>query len=71
MKYIIDRFEGDYAVVEDEHKGMKDIHLKDLPKEVQEGDVLVMMEDTYHIDLEETQKRKRKTQEIMDELWNE
>lgn len=69
MKYIIDRFEGDYAVVEDENKLMMDIHLKDLPKEVQEGDVLVKNGDSYSVDLGETERRKKKIQELVDDLW--
>lgn len=69
MKYIINRFEGDYAVVEDENKLMMDIHLKDLPKEVQEGDVLVKNGDSYSVDLGETERRKKKIQELVDDLW--
>lgn len=69
MKYIINRFEGDYAVVEDENKLMMDIHLKDLPKEVQEGDVLVKIGDSYSVDLGETERRKKKIQELVDDLW--
>lgn len=69
MKYIIDRFEGDYAVVEDENKLMVDIQLEDLPKEVQEGDVLVKIGDSYSVDLGETERRKKKIQELVDDLW--
>ncbi|RBP58207.1 DUF3006 family protein [Alkalibaculum bacchi] len=69
MKYIIDRFEGDYAVVEDENKLMMDIQLEDLPKEVQEGDVLVKIGDSYSVDLGETERRKKKIQELVDDLW--
>ncbi|WP_303863996.1 DUF3006 domain-containing protein [Alkalibaculum bacchi] len=69
MKYIINRFEGDYAVVEDENKLMMDIHLKDLPKEVQEGDVLVKIGDSYSVDLGETERRKKTIEELVDDLW--
>lgn len=69
MKYIIDRFEGDYAVVEDENKLMMDVHLKDLPKEVKEGDVLVKIGESYSVDLGETERRKKTIEELVDDLW--
>ena len=40
MKGIIDRFEVDYAVVEFEGRKMVDIHKKNLPVGLKEGDVI-------------------------------
>lgn len=69
MKYTIDRFEGDYALLEDENRLMKDILIKDLPDEAKEGDVLVKIGDSYSVDLGETERRKKKIQELADDLW--
>ncbi len=42
MKVIIDRFEGKYAVCEKKNLEMIDIEIDKLPKEVKEGDVLII-----------------------------
>jgi hypothetical protein len=50
-KYTIDRFEGNYAVCEDEKKVIIKIPKYKLPLECKEGDVLIQDEDgMYHID---------------------
>ena len=54
---IIDRIEGDTAVVEitDEFADMK---ISELPKDAKEGDVLVLVDGVYAVDKEATRKRK-------------
>ena len=69
MKYVIDRFEGKYAILEDENKMMIDILISDLPEGMEEGDVLIKEGDVYVIDQLETQRRKEKLRELMDDLW--
>ncbi len=64
MKFIIDRFEGNYAVVELENKEMINISKKILPEEACEGNVISVV-----IDQEETMKRKKKIKQLMDDLW--
>ena len=63
MKYIIDRFEGDFAVLEIE-KGkfvnMPKIFLED----AKEGDVVVIT-----IDKSETKERKEKIENLMNDLF--
>lgn len=63
MKIIIDRFEGDFAVVETDEKVMLNIP-KSLVPGSREGDVISIV-----IDEEETQKRKDNIQKLMDDLW--
>jgi len=63
LKVIIDRFEGDFAVVETDDKVIVNL-LKFLIPGAKEGDVI-----SIRIDEEETQKRKDKIQKIMDDLW--
>ena len=65
MKVIIDRFEGDYAVVEID-KG----NFVNLPKELvpnaKEGDVIII-----RVDHEETNKRKEHVKDLMNQLFED
>lgn len=63
MKVIIDRFEGEYAVVETEDKIMFNLP-KALVLGSREGDVI-----SIEIDEEETNNRKNHIQNLMDDLW--
>ncbi len=65
MKVIIDRFEGDYAVVE------LDIgHFVNMPKELvldaKEGDVVEII-----VNHQETEKRKKHIQDLMNDLFED
>ena len=65
MKVIIDRFEGDYAVVEI-NKG-KFVNLpKELVPDAKEGDVIVIT-----IDQDETEMRKEHVKELMNQLFED
>ena len=65
MKVIIDRFEGDYAVVELPDMSTVDMPIQLVPEGAKEGDVLII-----EIDIEETKKREEQIKKLMDELWN-
>jgi hypothetical protein len=56
---IVDRIEGNYAVVELEDKKITNIKLDILPQDIKEGDV-INIQDCITIDLEETHRRKDK-----------
>ncbi|KNZ40606.1 DUF3006 domain-containing protein [Acetobacterium bakii] len=62
---IIDRFEGEFAVVELSDKTFINIPLSELPKSSKEGDVLII-----GIDQKETEKRKERIKDLMDDLWS-
>ncbi|GAW92763.1 DUF3006 domain-containing protein [Calderihabitans maritimus] len=62
---VIDRFEGDMAVIEYNGKTF-DLPRSLLPEEAKEGDVLKM---SIEIDKEETEKRRKKIEKLMDELF--
>jgi len=64
VKVIIDRFEGDYAVVELPDMTMVDMPRSLIPEGAKEGDVLVI-----GIDPDETDKRKERIKKLMDDLW--
>ena len=61
---IIDRFEGDFAVVETE-EGFINIPRKDIPSNANEGDVLKLS-----LDNNETEKRKERIDVMMNSLFN-
>jgi hypothetical protein len=63
LKVIIDRFEGDYAVVETEDKIMVNLPKLLIPG-AKEGDVI-----SISIDEEETKQRKDNISKLMDDLW--
>lgn len=69
MKYIIDRFEGNLAVCEDEQGNMVNINRNKLPSSASEGDVLVPSLTRFVIEENETSKRKNSIEGLMKELW--
>lgn len=67
-KYIIDRFEGDYAVLEREKGGTIDVLKSDLP-EAREGDVILLENGFYRVDKEDTLRRQELIAEKMRKLF--
>lgn len=58
MIYSIDRFEGEYAVLE--HDGTCSDFLREkLPAEAKEGDLLEWSEDSWHILKQETDSKRQ------------
>ena len=68
MKLIVDRFEGKYAICEDENCNMKNILKEELPANVKAGDVIVKLNNNFLVDYEETKKRKKYIEELFDSL---
>lgn len=66
--YIIDRFEGDIAVVE-ANDTMLEIPRRLLPSDAQEGDVLQKDGDAYLVDRDATEKRKEEINRLMKGIW--
>ena len=67
-QYIIDRFEGEYAVCE--HDGeMVDIAKVFLPKNAKTGDVIVECDGKYMIDQKQTDERRKRVIQLQDELF--
>ena len=69
MRIIIDRFEGNYVVCEKEDKTMMDILKTKVPFEAKEGDVLILHNNMFTIDIDETEKRHRKVEKLTEGLW--
>lgn len=63
-RMTIDRFDGIYAICEDKDKAFFAIELGELPKGAKAGDVLLITDEgTLQIDVEETERRRRRIQE--------
>jgi hypothetical protein len=65
MQCIVDRFEGDYAVIEYYDK-MLNLPKVFLPMEIREGDVLDVI---ILLDYNETNKLKSEISELMEDVW--
>lgn len=64
MRLIIDRFEGDFAIVELENGETVDISKKIIPDNVIEGDVIDIT-----VNKEETKKIKEIIEKLCEDLW--
>lgn len=69
MKGIIDRFVGDYAVVEFTGRRMVEIHKRDLPAGLKEGDAIRNTDGAYVFDEVETERIRKETKTMFDKLW--
>jgi hypothetical protein len=72
MKYlIIDRFEGNYAVCEQEDKSMINVPKYKLPLNCNEGDSLILDSDgMYQKDTQNSQNREKRISEKMNRLFD-
>jgi hypothetical protein len=67
---IIDRFEGEYAVLETD-SGMKNVPRDMLPEESREGDVVELKNGAYTINKKAAEKRRRELREKLKKLQKE
>lgn len=59
QEYIIDRFEGEFAICELPSGAHENYPIEQLPKGVKEGDLLIREGDRFVIDREKTEQRRR------------
>lgn len=69
MKVIIDRFDGIYAVCEKEDKTIINIEVSRCPKNIKEGDILIIQSDKIKLDNESTETRKKYIEKLTEDLW--
>ncbi|MEO2222998.1 DUF3006 domain-containing protein [Priestia megaterium] len=70
IKGIIDRFEEGFAVVEIE--GITKDYPKDIfPEDTQVGDVVYITGNKVKVDRQETKKREKEIEDLMNELWED
>ena len=69
-KLIIDRFEGTYAICEDQEKKMFAISLNELPQGAKPGNVLqISGAGELSVDQEETERRRKKMAGLQSKLF--
>ena len=68
-KYVIDRFEGDYAVLEDPITNEPEDFLKaDMPTGARPGQTVVMQNGKWVIDYDDTNKRHDRIKSMFDRI---
>lgn len=67
--FTVDRIEGDIAVLECENGDCVNIELKNLPKNIKEGDVLNFENGSCFLDESETKARSEKIKKMMESLF--
>lgn len=68
MRYVLDRIEGNHAVLECEDGKNLIILKNELPLTAKEGDVINYINSRYVVDLEETNNLKNRLNEKMKKL---
>lgn len=67
-RFIVDRFEGDKAVLECENGETAVFERRSLPKNIKEGDVLRFDNGSCYLNAEETARRRKKIRTLMESL---
>jgi hypothetical protein len=70
IKGIIDRFEGEFAILEIEGEN-RIVKKRDIPPEAKEGEVMVFSQNNWIIDKNATAQRKINIDKLANELWSE
>ena len=68
-KYVIDRIEGKYAILEKENGEMLEIFIENIEGNFKEGDILVKEGQSFKVNEEFTKLRKEKINNIMKNMW--
>ena len=71
MLVIVDRIEGQLAVIEFPDRTTKDIPVNELPKDLKPGDCFLYNDGLFFAAPEETLKRKAKMDELIKSMWND
>lgn len=69
--YIVDRFEGDYIILETPDGSMVDVERNKVIGKVNEGDCLVYENNHFLVDEKKTEKRRQEIAEKMKGMWND
>ena len=70
MKGIVDRFEGDFVVIEIEGN-TKDVPKETLNPSVKVNDVVELVDGKWIVKEEETEKRRKEIKALMDSVWED
>lgn len=69
MKWIVDRIEENLAILENEEtKQKKEIDISTLPFLIKEGSILIEKNQTYLLDIENEQKKRKEIKDKFERL---
>lgn len=70
-EYTVDRFEGDYVILEDRKTNeIKNVKKDMLPENIKEGSILQYVNEKYVLDEERTKEEMNRIKDRMKNLWN-
>lgn len=69
--YIVDRIEENYIVLEDYKSDIININKNEFSENINEGDVLIKIDNKYILDKNKTRNRKENINKILKTLWEE
>jgi hypothetical protein len=70
MKGIVDRFEGDFVVIEIEGN-TKDILKKQVDSSVKVNDVVELVDGKWMVKEADTERRRKEIKALMDSVWED
>ncbi|AVK48721.1 hypothetical protein AXY43_12055 [Clostridium sp. MF28] len=71
-KYIIDRVEGNYVIIENENGDIDKISIRNVTGDFKEGDILINIDNKYFkVDKKSTKIRKKQIHNKMKDMWEE
>lgn len=70
-RYIIDRIEGNYAIIEKENGDMYKISIENIKGDFKDGDILINKGEYFEIDRKFTLNRKNEINNSMKNMWEE
>lgn len=68
-KYVLDRVEGNYAILENENGNMIEISIDNIDGNFREGDILIKEGDKFTVSELLTKERKDKINNMMNDMW--
>jgi hypothetical protein len=71
VRGTIDRFEGEFAILEWEGRNIENIAKELLPSTAKEGDIIEFENGGYKVNLAETMKRKKELKQLSEGLWED
>ncbi|MGI6263868.1 MAG: DUF3006 domain-containing protein [Acutalibacteraceae bacterium] len=60
MRYVVDRLEEGFAVLQDDAEGLHDLPLAQLPPQIRPGDVVIETDGVYTVDSAATEARRQR-----------
>ena len=70
-KYIVDRIEENYVVLENGKDNVFNVKKSDIIGNIKEGDIVYIKDNLYFIDERATKVRKEEIDNLMKGLWEE